>query len=163
MLLSGKQREQAVTVLRNLAREGTPPVRSRAAECLMEIGGERAVVVLVDLLADPHPRVRQKAAAALGHLRIHSAKPALQKLLITDQQKEVRIEVARALGRLNDRSGLPMVMEMLGDTNGNQRRLAVMSLHDIIGQRFSSSQEGVESAKRYLEIQADKLLNGDQA
>lgn len=162
LLLASKQRDKAVSVLRSLTREGAPVVRKRAAECLMEIGGDRALMAIMDLLADPNPTVRRTAIIALGYLRAYSAKPALQKILDADQSVDVRIAAAGVLGRLDDRRGLPMVIKMLDDKNERNRRLAVMALRDIIRQKFALSQEGIEAAKRYLHIKGEELLKGDQ-
>jgi HEAT repeat protein len=156
--LSKQEKDKAIRLLVQLSREGDATVRVRAAECMMEVGGERAVLGLVDLLRDPNPQVRSAAIGALGVLRAHYAEPNLRELLKNDEDVSVRITAARTLGRLGHRDGLKYVMTLLSNDNEFFRRMAVRALRDIIGQDFPATQAGVEEAKRYLEMNRSKYI-----
>ncbi len=161
LILSKKQKELALRVLIDLSRDNDPVVRIRAAECLMEIGNERAVMGLIELLDDPHPKVRITAIGALGCLRAHIAKDRLQKILEFDPEISVRIIAARNLGRLGNKDGLVLILRLFDSENEYFRRLAVMALRDIIGQVFSPTEDGIKSAKRYLDMNLNKYFSGD--
>lgn len=161
LALAGKEREKAVKALKGLARNAKAAVRKRAAECLTEIGGEAAVIGLIGLLKDHNPEIRQVAVAALGVLRVRSSRGLIEDMLKSERNAEVRIMAARALGRMNNRSGLSLVVEMLDSKNERHRRLAVVALGDIIGQKFSPNQDGIKAARRYLRTQAHKWFDGD--
>jgi len=160
LVLAKRQKDQAGHLLIALSRDGDPMVRIRAAECLMEIGGERAVIGLMGLLDDPHTQVRITAIGALGVLRAHGARDKLLAVLKSDPEVPVRIIAARTLGRMGNRTGLLLILRLLDEDNEFYQRLAVMALRDIIGQTFSPTREGIRSAKRYLDMSLDRYLNG---
>jgi HEAT repeat protein len=159
-LAGSGQRDRAMQLLVSLARNGEPIVRIRAAECFMEIGGERAVMELMDLIGDPHPQVRIAAIGALGALRIHPASEKLFQAMKTDPEITVRIMAARALGKLGNKNGLSLVIRLLDGDDEQLARLAVMALRDIIGQRFAPTLDGIKSAKRYLSVNLRTILAG---
>jgi len=160
LLLYKKQKAQALRILLSLSRDGDSLVRIRAAECLMEIGDERAIIGLMDMIEDPNPQVRITAIGALGALRAHVAMEKILRALQEDAEISVRIVAARTLGKLGNRKGLTLIVKLLSDDNDFFRRLAVMALRDVIGQSFPPTQEGIKSAKRYLELTMNKYLNG---
>jgi len=159
-LAKSGQKDRAIQVLVAVARNGDSTVRIRAAECLMEIGGERAVMSLLDLLHDPHPQVRFTAVGAIGILRVHSAVETIIKIMNTDADMSVKIMAARTLGKLGNKAGLALVIRLLNEDEEQFCRLAVMALHDIIGQKFPPTKEGILSAKRYLSVNLKKILAG---
>jgi hypothetical protein len=158
LALYKKQPEQALRLLLSSSREGDPVVRIRVAECLMEIGTDRAVIGLLGLVDDPHTQVRVTAIGALGVIRAQGVRDKLMGILRTDPEMMVRIIAARTLGKLGSRVGLGMILKLLDDENEYFRRLAVMALRDIIGQAFSPTEEGIRSAKRYLEMNKSKFF-----
>ena len=160
LALARRNRLEALRVVRGLCRSGTLSVRKRVAQCLMEMGGDEAIIGLIGLLKDPHHEVRIAAAGALGVLRAQSAKAYLERLLESDPHLDVQLAAARTLGRLQDKSGLSLVLTLLNGNDERYRRLAVVALRDIIGQRFSPDHEGIESAKRYLQVQGSKFSDG---
>jgi HEAT repeat protein len=160
LVLARSDRTKALQILVTLARDGDPTIRVRAAECLMEVGGDRAVMALLDLCDDHNPKVRLTALGALGVLRIHSASEKILQLCKSDPEISVRVIAARTLGKLGSYSGLPLILPMLDANNEYYRRLAVMALQDIINQRFSPTPEGVRSARRYLEMNKNKYFPG---
>lgn len=161
LALMAKDRGRAHDVLKALSRAPSSVVRRRAAECLTELGDEEAVATLSHLLDDPNGGVRATAILALGLLRVHSATAVLIRRLETDRSIEVQLAAARALGRLGDRAGLTLALGLLNGKNERYRRLAVAALRDIIGQKFSRDQAGIKAARRYLEVQGEKLFSGD--
>jgi HEAT repeat protein len=162
LVLARSDKTKALQILVSLAREGDPTIRVRAAECMMEIGGDRAVMALLDMCSDHNPKVRLTALGALGVLRIHSAREKIQYLCKNDPEISVRVIAARTLGKLGSYAGLPLVLQMLDSSNDYYQRLAIMALQDIINQRFSPTPEGIRSARRYLEINKNKYFPGGQ-
>lgn len=152
--------DKSVQVLISLSREGNNVVRLRCAECLKQVGGDRAVIGLMDMMDDPNPEIRQAAIDALGNLRAHSASDKLEKILKTDPDIKVKLYAARVLGRLGNREGLPLVMHLLEQSDEYYKRLAAGSLKDIIGRHFAPTKDGVKSAKRYLNVNSFRFLNG---
>ncbi len=150
----------AMRALISLSRDNDPVVRARAAECLMEAGGQRAVIGLINLLDDPHPDVRQIAIDALGVLRAHIAMEKLETILEKDPDPKIRLKAARTLGKLGSKAGLILVIRLLDEKDEYLKRLAVRTLQDIIGKYFEPTAEGVKSAKRYLEINMHKFIDG---
>ncbi|NLE30106.1 MAG: HEAT repeat domain-containing protein [Phycisphaerae bacterium] len=162
LALSKTHREKALQLLVSLSRQGDATIRVRAAECMMEIGSDRAVMELLDLCDDHNPRVRLTALGALGVLRIHKAKGKITHIMRNDPEISVRIIAARTLGKLGSRAGILLIYQLLFSDNRYYHRLAVLSLHDIINQRFSPTPEGIHSARRYLEINKYKFLPGEE-
>lgn len=160
LAMAKKQREESLRVLIGLSRDGSSAVRRRAAECLTELGGPRATAALAQLLDDANCEVRAMAALALAHLRVHTIRPVLLRRLEQDDSVIVQIAAARALGLLGDVSGLELLMKLLEGDNERMRRIAVMALQDVIGQRFSPDQTGIQEALRYLHLRGSKLLAG---
>lgn len=160
LVLARNDKSRALQILVSLARDGDSTIRVRAAECLMEVGGDRAVMALLDLCDDHNPKVRLTALGALGVLRIHSAGDKILHLCKTDPEIPVRVIAARTLGKLGNFSGLPLVRQLLDSNNEYYQRLAIMALQDIINQRFSPTPEGIRSARRYLEINKNKYFPG---
>ena len=161
LVLSRKQQTQAVHLLLNLCRDGDAMVRIRAAECFMEIGGEWAVMGLMNLLDDPRSEVRIAAIGGLGILRAHQACDKLEKIVKSETEDiPARISAARTLGKLGRTVGLLLIIRLLNDDKEYIRRSAASALKDIIGQVFPPTQEGVRSAKRYLEINLNKYFSG---
>jgi HEAT repeat protein len=161
LVLSRTQKDKATQLLVSLARDGDPVIRVRAAECMMEVGGDRAVMGLLDLCADHNPKVRLTAIGALGALRIHKAIDRVLNIMKTDPEISVRVVAARTLGKFGSYVGLSLVLKMLDSNNDFYRRLAVMALQDIINQRFSPTPEGIRSAKRYLEMNKNRFFPGE--
>lgn len=88
----GPDAKEAVPTLTNLAREGIPSVRGRAALALAGIGykdagGEELLALLAGLLKDPNQVVRERAVIALGLLG-KDATPALEA--IRDSANDIR-------------------------------------------------------------------------
>ena len=158
MALSAKERSEALRVLVGLSHDSGSAVRSRAAECLTELGGEVAVSTLIGMMHDIHPKVRSMAMLGLADLRVYAVKTQLGEVLNSDESVPVRIVAARALGLLDDMSGLELLRDLLVGNDERIRRLAVMALKDVIGQRFSPDQQGIKAAIRYL--QASPRLTG---
>ncbi len=158
--LARRKDANAMRALLSLSRDNDPAVRIRAAECLMEVGGQRAVIGLLNLLDDPHPEVRQTAIDAVGVLRTHIAIEKLEMILAKDPDVTIRLRAARTLGKLGSRKGLLLVIRLLDKKDEYLKRLAARSLKDIIGKYFEPTAEGVKSAKRYLEINMHKFING---
>jgi len=158
LALSRKEEDSALRVLLNLSRDGDPVVRIRATECLMEIGNDRAVIGLLEVLEDPNTQVRLTAIGALGVVRAQGVREKLLEIMRMDPEMTVRIIAARTLGKLGSRDGLKMIMKLLNDENEYFRRLAVLALRDIIGQVFSLTEEGVRSARRYLEMNKHRFF-----
>ncbi len=150
---------RAVKALLTLAREGDYIVRQRSAECLTEIGGKYAIVGLLDLLDDPSADVRKTAIWGLGKLRVHSAKDKIKHIFKRDEDISVRIIAARVLGRLGDKSVLTLIIRLLEEGDEYTKRLAVVALEDIIGQKFSPTRDGIKSAKRYLDANLSKYIS----
>jgi HEAT repeat protein len=160
LAMAKKQREDALRVLIGLSRDGSAAVRRRAAECLTELGGTQATAALAQLLDDANGEVRATAALALARLRVHTIRPVLIRRLENDDNVMVQIAAARALGLLGDVSGLELLMKLLEGDNERMRRIAVVALQDVIGQRFSPDQTGIQEALRYLHLRGSKLLAG---
>jgi HEAT repeat protein len=159
-LAKSGQKDRAAQILVAAAKNSDAMVRMRAAETLMEVGGERAVMSLLDLLDDPHPQVRFAATGAIGVLRVHSSVERLLKIMNTDSEMTVRIMAARTLGKLGNKAGLSLIIRLLDAGEEKFCRLAVMALHDIIGQKFTPTKDGILSAKRYLSVNLKKILAG---
>ncbi len=150
----------AMRALIALSRDNDPIVRARAAECLMEAGGQRAIIGLMNLLDDNNPDVRQIAIDALGVLRAYIAMEKLETILAKDPDVKTRLRAARSLGKLGSKIGLLLIIRLLDEKDEYLKRLAVRSLQDIIGKYFEPTAEGVKSAKRYLEINMHKFIDG---
>ncbi|UCE60012.1 MAG: HEAT repeat domain-containing protein [Phycisphaerales bacterium] len=123
-------------------------VRLRAIDALACIGTYAASDALIALIRDVEPEIREKAAATLGAKRAPEAVGPLRKLL-EDPVPSVALRAAGALGRLQDTSGLQLVASTL-ESDSPETRIAVQAFGEITGHRFSTNQEGVEAARRYL-------------
>jgi len=161
LLLGRRERNEAVKVLRAIAREGSPRVRRRVAECLTEIGGEGSIIGLTDLMRDPNADVRLKAVLGLGALRAHGVRSLLRTMLESETNTDVKVAIARALGMLSDLSGMSLICQLLNEGSERFRRSAAYALRDVIGQKFNPDKEGVDAAKRYLSVQGKRFLEGD--
>jgi len=158
LALPKNEKNQAMRLLISLSRDGDPLVRIRAAQGLMQIGGERAVIGLMDLMDDHHSQVRIAAIEALGVLRAHEARDRIETIIKSDPEISVRITAARTLGKLGSKNGLLLIIRLLDHEDMYFRSLAVLALKDIIGQTFPTTREGIRSAKRYLEMNLNKYF-----
>ncbi|HEU5106771.1 MAG TPA: HEAT repeat domain-containing protein [Solirubrobacterales bacterium] len=95
------QAEEAVPVLREVAREGEDEERISAVRALGELGSEEAADDLLAALADPLWQVRAQAATALGRLGDQAAVADLEHAM-ADQSWWVRTNAAIALGQLGE-------------------------------------------------------------
>ncbi|MFQ5592309.1 MAG: HD domain-containing phosphohydrolase, partial [Phycisphaerae bacterium] len=139
-----------------LAMSGDSRVRLKAVDVLAGIDTKAARRTIVSLLDDKTPDVRERAAIIAGTLQIQEAVGPLRKLL-DDPVVRVALRAAGALGRLDDRSGLQLVARVLsGDCP--ETRLAAHTLGEITRHRFAANQQGIESARRYLNAKKAALV-----
>lgn len=153
-----KNYQEAIAALNILIQFRDSTVKQRVAQILAQIGGELSVYLLLDLVDDPHPEVRKEALHSIGRLRAHTCKEKLMEIMEEDSNLEVRITAAAVLGKLGIRDGLGLIRKALEIGNTNEKRLAIHALYDIINQRFSSTPEGIKSAKRYLDVNLAWLI-----
>lgn len=93
--------QDAVPVLREVARGGEEEERISAVRALGELGAVEASAELLAALADPTWQVRAQAATALGRLGDGDAAPDLEHAM-ADRSWWVRTNAAVALGELGD-------------------------------------------------------------
>ena len=75
------QKDEALPLLAQLAKDFHPLVRSAAAKALGKLGNPEAEASLLPLLQDPHPQVRAEAVWALGRTGGEKAIAPLKGLL----------------------------------------------------------------------------------
>jgi HD-GYP domain-containing protein (c-di-GMP phosphodiesterase class II) len=132
-------------------------VRLKALEVLAQLNTPATRDALMAMLHDPHRGVRLRSVLAMGANKITEAAPTLRKLL-NEPDAEVGLSVAGALGQLDDWSGIVLVIRLL-EEDGAHVQLAVRALSQITGHRFSTSREGIESARRYLATSKAEFLH----
>jgi HEAT repeat protein len=129
--LGALARNSALTVP-DIARAlvaGAAPVRRRAVDAALSVGGRgsRSTLydVLGDALADPDPLVVVGAAWFLAERQVTAAVPALAATARGHDDLRCREAAVAALGAIGDRRGLPAVIDALEDKPTVRRRAAV--------------------------------------
>lgn len=127
--VSAEVREALVAVLIAALRNGSVPVRLKAAGSLRELPDPKAVSPLIAALKDSDANVRQRAAAALGNIGAEAAE-ALMKLL-KDPDPEMRRVAAEQLGRIRPLGAVEPLLGALRDPDGNVRWWSAWALGEI--------------------------------
>jgi HEAT repeat protein len=169
-------RQEALSVLIKLLREGRPEQRWSAAAAVRQIGPEAgpAVPALVACLREEDPGLREQAADALGAIdpRDREAVPALTALL-DDSNLRVRLAAARALARAGHRPAdlVPVLVrvlerspDLLDDvaavlvTLGPDARAAVPALRRLL--RHSDHTVSVAASRALRQIDPEGAAGG---
>jgi HEAT repeat protein len=108
---------------------GTPPLRRRAVEAAVDVGGPGSRSTLVravtGALEDPDPLVVVGAAWFVAERRHRPAVPLLAATATGHADARCREAAVAALGAIGDPAGLPAVLGALGDKPTVRRRAAV--------------------------------------
>jgi HEAT repeat protein len=83
-----KSKDAAPALLAVVRQDKDDEVRSRAIQCLGEIGDAFVGTPLLQYLTDPNPEIRASVAGALGMLRVEEAREPLRKMLGGDSPRE---------------------------------------------------------------------------
>jgi len=114
--LSSLPKQEAISLLEQLAQEADGTFRSRALDGLEKIAPERAEPLALRFLNDPEWFVRIDAVNTLCRLNNRAAAPLIANLLATDPDELVRSWAAFTLGHLGDASVIP-VLEMAAEVD----------------------------------------------
>ena len=108
---------------------GTPPLRRRAVEAAVDVGGPGSRSTLVravtGALEDPDPLVVVGAAWFVAERRHRPAVPLLAATATGHADARCREAAVAALGAIGDPAGLPAVLGALGDKPTVRRRATV--------------------------------------
>jgi HEAT repeat protein len=108
---------------------GTPPLRRRAVEAAVDVGGAGSRSTLVravtGALEDPDPLVVVGAAWFVAERRHRPAVPLLAAVATGHADARCREAAVAALGAIGDPAGLPAVLGGLGDKPTIRRRATV--------------------------------------
>lgn len=122
-------REQAVNVLLDLARNGTPEEKANALEGLRFAEG-RLAQVAPDALRDRSPGVRGVAASALAKSKVCSCTHDVQPLL-QDPSPLVRASAILSLHKCGRKADPSLLAEMLQSPRANERAHAAWVLGEM--------------------------------
>jgi HEAT repeat protein len=104
-----------------------PLVRAVAVESLRDVEDKEVDAVLLGASGDTAASVRQSVAYTLGHRKIQSAFPVLQRM-IEDSDVGVRRAALVALGKLEMESAVPSLLKALRDEDETVRGAALTGL-----------------------------------
>ncbi len=122
---------EAAPALLKAARNKKPEVRTAAVAGLRELADAQQVPALVDLFANAQAGERDEARKMLVAVarRCKAEKQASQAVVAKlDAGTQNRDSMLSALGELGDESGLPAIRKLLGDSDQETRRAAIVAL-----------------------------------
>jgi HEAT repeat protein len=90
--------------------------------------GQKTAEPVVARLGDSDAKVRAKAATVVGGMLEHSARPALEALVVTDPDVFVRSNAAWALGQLGNAASRAALIQASSDNSGLVSSVAKASL-----------------------------------
>jgi HEAT repeat protein len=137
----------------------TVPVRLRALECLVTIGGNEAGAVAAKGLRDWNADVRAASADAVGRIgRADEDASARLIELLNDSERNVVRHATLACGRLRLLDACPRLIEMLEDEDEVRRGDALWSLQSISQHEFP---ETVSRWREWWEHEAQRKKPSD--
>lgn len=107
-----KSKDAAPALLAVARQDKDDEVRSRAIQCLGEIGDASVGTPLLQYLTDPNPEIRASAAVALGTLRIEDAKEPLRRMFGSADPRE-KLAAMAGLCLLRDPQAVPLIVASL--------------------------------------------------
>ena len=109
---------------------GTPAVRMRACDVLLDLDAREALPSLLKLFDDPEAELRRKGLAVLVRFEAKDRASAAVALL-KDQDNRVRAEAVLTLRRLDARDVIPAAIALLADPSPGTRQAAVHALDSL--------------------------------
>ncbi len=146
--------ERAVDLLKQLAQNEPPPVKTYSLQALGMSGREEVVPVLLDALKDQDNDVFASAAEALGLIG-KPVVPHLIALLKPDSADDARCIAAWQLGTLRYSEAVPPLVQVVrNDQNPEVVALAIWALGEI-----GLSEPDVLEALKWAKTQTDPAIN----
>lgn len=117
-----KSRESVAPLIIIATQDKDDDVRTRAIQCLGELGDISAGKSLLELVSDANPEVRAYTAGALGLLGVEEAKAPLREMFKTGTDREA-LAAMMALCQLRDKKAIPLIVERINNLQGQHVEL----------------------------------------